>query len=279
MNEAGLANLDLTKLSMDLVTELGLKLASAVLIFVIGRWVAKAILRVAKGVMARAELEETLSRFLGNLLYVVLMTVVIITTINQLGIQTTSLLAVLGAAGLAVGLALQGSLANFAAGVLIVAFRPYKVGDYIEAGGTAGTVEAVQIFTTVLKSPDNRRIIVPNAQMTAGTITNYSANDTRRIDLVAGVSYADDLDKVRRILQEIVAADSRVLAEPAPTIAVSELADSSVNFVVRPWVNSADYWAVYFDLTEQIKKRFDQEGVSIPFPQRDVHVYQHGSSG
>ncbi len=279
MNEAGLANLDLTKLSMDLVTELGLKLASAVLIFVIGRWVAKAILRVAKGVMARAELEETLSRFLGNPLYVLLMTVVIITTINQLGIQTTSLLAVLGAAGLAVGLALQGSLANFAAGVLIVAFRPYKVGDYIEAGGTAGTVEAVQIFTTVLKSPDNRRIIVPNAQMTAGTITNYSANDTRRIDLVAGVSYADDLDKVRRILQEIVAADSRVLAEPAPTIAVSELADSSVNFVVRPWVSSADYWAVYFDLTEQIKKRFDQEGVSIPFPQRDVHVYQHGSSG
>ncbi len=279
MNEAGLANLDLTKLSMDLVTELGLKLASAVLIFVIGRWVAKAILRVAKGVMARAELEETLSRFLGNLLYVVLMTIVIITTINQLGIQTTSLLAVLGAAGLAVGLALQGSLANFAAGVLIVAFRPYKVGDYIEAGGTAGTVEAVQIFTTVLKSPDNRRIIVPNAQMTAGTITNYSANDTRRIDLVAGVSYADDLDKVRRILRAIVAADSRVLAEPAPTIAVSELADSSVNFVVRPWVSSADYWAVYFDLTEQIKKRFDEEGVSIPFPQRDVHVYQHGSSG
>ena len=279
MNEAGLENLDLSKLSMDLVTELGLKLVSAVLIFVIGRWVAKAILRVAQGVMARAELEETLSRFLGNLLYVLLMTVVIITTINQLGVQTTSLLAVLGAAGLAVGLALQGSLANFAAGVLIVGFRPYKVGDYIEAGGTAGTVEAVQIFTTVLKSPDNRRIIVPNAHMTAGTITNYSANDTRRIDLVAGGSYADDLDKVRRILQEIVAADSRVLAEPAPTIAVSELADSSVNFVVRPWVNSADYWAVYFDLTEQIKKRFDQEGVSIPFPQRDLHVYQHGSSG
>ena len=279
MNEAGLENLDLSKLSMDLVTELGLKLVSAVLIFVIGRWVAKAILRVAQGVMARAELEETLSRFLGNLLYVLLMTVVIITTINQLGVQTTSLLAVLGAAGLAVGLALQGSLANFAAGVLIVGFRPYKVGDYIEAGGTAGTVEAVQIFTTVLKSPDNRRIIVPNAHMTAGTITNYSANDTRRIDLVAGVSYADDLDKVRRILQEIVAADSRVLAEPAPTIAVSALADSSVNFVVRPWVNSADYWAVYFELTEQIKKRFDQEGVSIPFPQRDVHVYQHGSSG
>jgi len=279
MNEAGLGNLDLTQLSMDLVTELGLKLASAVLIFVIGRWIAKAILRVAQRVMARAELEQTLSRFLGNLLYVLLMTVVIITTINQLGVQTTSLLAVLGAAGLAVGLALQGSLANFAAGVLIVAFRPYKVGDYIEAGGTAGTVEAVQIFTTILKSPDNRRIIVPNAQMMAGTITNYSANDTRRVDLVAGVSYADDLDKVRRILKEVVAAEPRVLAEPAPTIAVLELADSSVNFVVRPWVNSADYWPVYFELTEQIKKRFDQAGVSIPFPQRDVHVYQHGASG
>ncbi len=277
MDEAALANLGSSILSMDLWTELGMRLAAAILIFVIGRWVAKAILRVAQRVMLRAELEETLSRFLSNLLYVLLMTVVIITTINQLGIQTTSLLAVLGAAGLAVGLALQGSLANFAAGVLIVGFRPYKVGDYIEAGGAAGTVEAVQIFTTVLKSPDNRRIIVPNAQMTAGSITNYSANDTRRVDLVAGVSYADDLDKVRRILQEIVSAEARVLAEPAPTIAVSALADSSVNFVVRPWVKSADYWPVYFELTEQIKKRFDQEGVSIPFPQRDVHVYQHGS--
>jgi small conductance mechanosensitive channel len=184
-----------------------------------------------------------------------------------------SLIALLGAAGLAVGLALQGSLSNFAAGVLIVLFRPYKVGDWIEGGGVSGAVEEVQILTTVLKTGDNKRVIIPNSQIMGTTITNYSANETRRVDLVVGVSYGDDLDKVRTELEGLVAADERVLKDPAVTIAVSELADSSVNFVLRPWVKTADYWGVYFDLTEAIKKRFDEVGISIPFPQRDVHIH------
>lgn len=267
----------LSSLSTDLLMQFGWRLLAAALIFLIGRWIARRLTNLAKRMMARADIEDTLERFLGNLLFAVLMTVVIIAAINQLGIETTSLLAVLGAAGLAVGLALQGSLSNFAAGVLIVAFRPYRVGDYIEAGGVAGTVVEVQIFTTVLKSPDNKKIIVPNSQVMDAEIVNYSANDTRRVDLVAGCGYGDDLDKVRQVLEGIVAGDSRVLAEPAPTIAILELGDSSVNFVVRPWVKSEDYWAVYFDLTEQIKKRFDAEGLSIPFPQRDVHLYQHAA--
>ena len=201
------------------------------------------------------------------------MTFIIIAAIGQLGIQTTSLIAVMGAAGLAVGLALQGSLSNFAAGVLIVIFRPYRVGDFVEAAGISGSVEQVQILTTILKTPDNKRIIVPNAQIMDSIITNYSANDTRRVDLVVGVSYDDDLDKVRNTLRSLIDADDRILKDPECLIAVSELADSSVNFNVRPWVNAADYWGVYFGLTEAIKKRFDQEGISFPFPQQDVHMH------
>lgn len=262
---------------IELLEKFGINAIIALLVFILGRWLAKFVTNMVRKVLARTEMEDTLERFLCNLLYAILMVVVVIATINQLGIQTTSLLAVLGAAGLAIGLALQGSLSNFAAGVLIVAFRPYKVGDYIEGGGVSGTVEEVQIFTTVLKSPDNKKIIVPNSQIMAGEIVNYSAKDTRRVDLVAGCGYDDDLDKVNRVLNAILNSDDRILNDPAPTIAVSELADSSVNFVVRPWVKSGDYWGVYFDLTEQIKKRFDQEGIAIPYPQRDVHVYQHGS--
>ncbi len=266
---------DYIELAKQLATDFGVKAIVALVIFFIGKWIARLVTNFAKKMMARAKVEDTLERFLSSLLYALLMTVVVIATINQLGVQTTSLLAILGAAGLAVGLALQGSLANFAAGVLLVAFRPYRVGDFIEAGGVAGSVIEVQIFTTIIKSGDNKKIIVPNAQIMSGTITNYSANPTRRVDLVAGCGYDDDLDKVRRVLEGIVQADDRVLSDPAPTIAVSELADSSVNFVVRPWVNSADYWGVYFDLTEQIKKRFDEEGIAIPYPQRDIHVYEH----
>jgi small conductance mechanosensitive channel len=206
------------------------------------------------------------------------MTIVAIAAINQLGVQTTSLVAVVGAAGLAVGLALQGSLANFAAGVLIVLFRPYQAGDMIEAAGESGVVQEVQIFTTIINTLDNKKVIIPNSQIMGGSITNYTANELRRVDLVAGVSYEDDLDKVKAALQDVVAADKRVVADPAPTIAVSEMADSSINFVVRPWVTPDDYWDVYFDLTEAIKKRFDQEGISIPFPQRDVHIYQQNGS-
>jgi small conductance mechanosensitive channel len=245
----------------------------AILIFYIGKWVVNLVVSGMLKAMQKGDMDKTLRRFIANLARMLLMLFVIIAAINQLGIQTASLIALVGAAGLAVGLALQGSLANFASGVLIVLFRPYKVGDWIEGGGISGSVEEVQILTTVLKTGDNKRVIIPNSQIMGSTITNYSANDTRRVDLVVGVSYDDDLDKVRSELEKLVAADERILDDPAVTIAVSGLGDSSVNFVVRPWVKTADYWGVYFGLTEAIKKRFDEVGISFPFPQQDVHLY------
>ncbi|NNC55973.1 MAG: mechanosensitive ion channel, partial [Woeseiaceae bacterium] len=226
------------------------------------------VVRGLRKMMRRQEVDKTLETFICNLVRMALLIVVIIAAIGALGIQTTSFIAIFGAAGLAVGLALQGSLSNFASGVLIVLFRPYKVGDFIEGAGISGSVEQVQILTTVLKTGDNKQVIVPNSQIMNSVITNYSANDTRRVDMVIGVSYDDDLDKVRSTLQELVAADDRILNDPACTIAVSALADSSVNFVVRPWVKTTDYWGVMFDLTEAIKKRFDKEGISFPFPQQ-----------
>ena len=225
--------------------------------------------------MTKSNVDETLVSFVGNLTYVALLTFVVIAAINQLGIQTTSFIAVIGAAGLAIGLALQGSLANFAAGVLLIIFRPFKAGDFIDGAGVAGTVEEIQIFTTHLKTPDNKSIIVPNAKLTGDNITNFSAKDTRRVDMTFGVGYSDDLQKVRQILEDILSKDGRVLQDPAPTIGVLELADNSVNFACRPWVKTEDYWGAYFDITETVKKRFDAEGVSIPYPQRDVHVYDH----
>ncbi len=262
--------------NMPLLIDFGISLITAVAIFLVGRWLARMITNMVRRALAKTDMEDTLERFLCNIVYSVLLAVVIIAAIGQLGVETTSLLAVFGAAGLAVGLALQGSLSNFAAGVLIVAFRPYKVGDFIEGGGEAGTVEEVQIFTTVLKSPDNKKIIVPNSQIMDSTITNYSALGTRRVDLVFGIGYGDDIDKAYQVLREILEADERILKEPAYTIALNELADSSVNFIVRPWVNSSDYWGVYNGVTEQVKRKFDQAGISIPFPQRDVHMYHHG---
>ncbi len=257
-----------------LLVNFGKNLIIAILIFYIGRFVVRLVVRGMTKVMERQEVDQTLQKFVGNLVSMALMVVVIIAAIGALGIQTTSFIAIFGAAGLAVGLALQGSLSNFAAGVLIVLFRPYKVGDYVEAAGIAGSVEEVQILTTVLKTPDNKKIIVPNSQIMGSIITNYSANDTRRVDLTIGVSYSDDLDKVHATLRELVNADERILKDPECLIAVQALADSSVNFVVRPWVASGDYWGVYFDLTEAVKKRFDDEGISFPFPQQDVHIYK-----
>ncbi|MDH3442132.1 MAG: mechanosensitive ion channel [Gammaproteobacteria bacterium] len=219
------------------------------------------------------QVDKILETFVCNLAYWTVMIFVIIAAISQIGIETTSLIAVMGAAGLAVGLALQGSLSNFAAGVLIVVFRPYRVGDFVEAAGISGSVEQVQILTTVLRTGDNKQIIVPNSQIMGSIITNYSANDTRRVDMTIGVSYDDNLDKVRATLEELIDADARILKDPEPLIAVSALADSSVNFTVRPWVKTGDYWGVMFDLTEAIKKRFDKEGISFPFPQQDVHLY------
>ncbi len=252
----------------------GLKIVAAVAIFVIGRIAASMVRGVIRRILQKSHLDETLISFTTNVVYVGVMAFVIIAALGQLGVQTASFVAVLGAAGLAVGLALQGSLANFAAGVLMVIFKPFRVGDFIEAAGTAGTVEEIGIFTTELKSPDNRKIIIPNAKVTADSIVNFSAKDMRRVDLVAGVSYRDDLDKVRRVLQEVLAADERILPDPAPTIGVLELADHSVDFAVRPWVKTGDYWPVFFDLQEQIKKRFDAEGITIPFPQQDVHLHK-----
>ncbi|MDH3532164.1 MAG: mechanosensitive ion channel [Gammaproteobacteria bacterium] len=254
--------------------EFGVNFVTAIAIFVVGRWVVGILMRGLRAAMHRQQVDKTLETFVCNLVRMVLLVFVIIAAISALGIQTASFIAVLGAAGLAVGLALQGSLSNFASGVLIVMFRPYKVGDYIEAAGVGGTVMEVQILTTKLKTPDNKQIVVPNSQIMNGVITNYSANDQRRVDMVVGVSYGDDLDKVRSTLQELIAADERILDEPACQIAVSELADSSVNFVLRPWVATADYWAVKFALTEAIKKRFDEVGISIPFPQQDVYMHQ-----
>lgn len=254
--------------------EIGINLITAIVIFVVGRTIARMLSKTARKVMQRQEVDKILESFVSSLLYWALMTVVIIAAIDRLGVQTTSLIAVMGAAGLAVGLALQGSLSNFAAGVLIVLFRPYRVGDFIEAAGVNGVVVQVQILTTVLKTGDNKQVIIPNSEVMSSIITNYSANDTRRVDLTIGVSYDDNLDKVRSTLLEIVKADQRVLTDPECVIAVSELADSSVNFVVRPWVQTADYWNVYFGLTETIKKRFDAEGISFPYPQQDVHIHQ-----
>ncbi|MBN1558000.1 MAG: mechanosensitive ion channel [Lentisphaerae bacterium] len=252
----------------------GLKLVAAALILIIGRLAARALRALLKKALLKSRVDETLVAFITNLAYVGLMVFVIIAALGQLGVQTTSFIAVIGAAGLAVGLALQGSLANFAAGVLMIIFKPFKVGDYIEGGGTAGIVEDIGIFTCELKSPDNKKIIIPNAKLTGDNIVNYSAKDSRRLDLVAGVSYGDDLDKVRKVLEQILAEDDRILKDPAPTIGVLELGDSSVNFAVRPWVKTADYWDVLFATQEKMKKRFDAEGISIPFPQQDVHLYR-----
>ena len=257
--------------------DFAINVAAAIAIFLIGRIVIRFIVSGIRKAMRKAEVEQTLETFICNLVRIALLIVVVIAAIGQVGIETTSFIAVFGAAGLAVGLALQGSLSNFAAGVLIVLFRPYKVGDFIEGAGVNGTVEVVQILTTVLKTPDNKQVIVPNSQIMGSVITNYSANATRRVDLVVGVSYSDDLDKVRKTLEELVTSDERVLKNPAHTIAVSELGDNSVNFVVRPWVKTSDYWAVHFGLTEAIKKRFDEQGISFPFPQRDVHLYKVAS--
>ena len=257
---------------VELFTVWGIKVLAAILVLIIGRFVAKLIARLVKKLMDKRDVAPMVVSFTCNIIYAALLAFVIIAALGQLGIHTASFVAVLAAAGLAIGLALQGSLSNFAAGFLIVLFRPFRVGHFVEAGGVTGVIEDIQIFTTTMKTPDNKKVIVPNAQITGGSITNYSANDTRRVDLTIGVSYTDDLDKVRSIVAEVLKANEKILADPEPTIAVAELGDSSVNFAVRPWVNTADYWDVYFGVTEAVKKRFDREGISIPFPQRDVHL-------
>ncbi|MCB9799650.1 MAG: mechanosensitive ion channel [Candidatus Omnitrophica bacterium] len=257
----------------------GINIIAAIAIFIIGKWVANVVSGLIGKMMKHSNVDTALSDFVQNLVKIAILAFVIIAALGRLGIQTASFIAVLGAAGLAVGMALQGSLSNFAAGVLIILFHPFKIGDFIAAGGEKGTVKEISIFNTILSTPDNVRVIVPNAQITSGSITNYSANAQRRVDLVIGVSYSDDLQKTKQVLTSVITSDSRVLKDPAPTVAVSELADSSVNFVVRPWVNAADYWDVYFALTQKIKEELDKNGISIPFPQRDVHVKTTQTAG
>nr|WP_320050418.1 mechanosensitive ion channel domain-containing protein [uncultured Desulfuromonas sp.] len=261
---------------LDMLFQYGPRIIAAVVIFILGRIFARLICNAVRRVLKRSKVDDLLVSFVGSLTYMGVLAFVIIAALNQLGIQTTSFVAILGAAGLAIGLALQGSLSNFAAGVLMIIFRPFKNGDYIEGAGVAGLVEQIQIFTTELRTPDNKLVIIPNANLMSGNIVNYSANKTRRIDMVFGIGYDDDIRKAKTILQEIIATEPRILKEPAPVIAVSELGDSSVNFVVRPWAATKDYWDLYFHLTETVKIRFDEEGITIPYPQRDVHIFTEG---
>jgi len=250
----------------------GINIVMALAIFVVGRWIAKILLGVVDKMFNKAGMDPMLVKFVHSILNALLLLFIIIASLDQLGVDTTSFIALIGAAGLAVGLALQGSLQNFAAGVLLIVFRPFKVGDFVDAAGVAGTIETIGIFTTTMKTGDNREIIIPNGAIYNGTITNFSARDTRRIDMVFGIGYDDDIRKAKEIIQSIIDADDRILKEPAVLIAVGELADSSVNFNVRPWVNSGDYWAVLFDLNEKIKLAFDDNGISIPYPQMDLHI-------
>jgi small conductance mechanosensitive channel len=263
--------------AISLVSTWGLQVVGAIAVLIIGRIVAGALRAGTRRAMGRGGIDPTLVPFLSGLVYYAAIAVVLIAVLGLFGIETTSLVAVLGAAGLAIGLALRGTLSNFSSGVRLMMFRPFMVGDYSEAAGKAGTVAEVGIFTTILNTPDNVKIIVPNSAAYGDTITNYSANDTRRNDLVIGVSYGDDLGQARETILEVLAADGRVLKEPEPQVAVSELGDSSVNFVVRPWCKKEDYWALRFDLTREIKEKLESAGCSIPFPQRDLHVFQNGS--
>ncbi|MEN8204897.1 MAG: mechanosensitive ion channel domain-containing protein [Pseudomonadota bacterium] len=254
------------------VTDWGIKAIAALAIFIIGRWIAKGIRRGVRRMMEKGGADPIIIGFVGSIAYIALLAFVVVAALGQLGIQTTSFIAILGAAGLAIGLALQGSLANFAAGFLMIIFRPFKVGDFVEAAGVAGVVKDMQIFTTTMKTGDNKTIIIPNAKISGDNIINYSAEENRRVDMTVGVAYDADLSKVRDVLNDIIGKDDRILTDPPPQVVVGELADSSVNFIVRLWTQSADYWGVKFDTTETIKNRFDEAGIGIPFPQHDIHI-------
>lgn len=262
---------------VEMVMAYAPQLLLAILTLIIGMWIINRVLTAADKALSK-KFDPTLTRFVQNLVGIGLKLILLISVAGMVGIETTSFIAVLGAAGLAIGLALQGNLANFASGVLILVFKPFKAGDFIEGGGKMGTVREIQIFTTVLMTPDNKKVIVPNSSITGDAITNFSAETTRRVDFVFGIGYGDDIDKARQTLKSLISEDKRIHKDPAEVIVISELGDSSVNFTVRVWVNAADYWGVYFDMHENVKKRFDSEGISIPFPQRDVHIYQEASS-
>ena len=260
--------------AVEMAIQYGPQLILAIVVLIVGLWIINRVVGlVAKG-LEKSDTDATLSKFLTSLVSIILKALLFISVASMIGIETTSFVAILGAAGLAIGLALQGSLANFAGGVLVLLFRPYRVGDFIDAQGVAGTVSAIQIFNTVLKTPDNKTIIIPNGAISNGIITNVSAEPTRRVDFVFGIGYDDDIAKAKAALQQIFAADDRIHKDPEPFVVVSELADSSVNFTCRVWVDAGDYWGVYFDSIEQVKLVFDAQGISIPYPQTDVHLHQ-----
>lgn len=267
-------NLEMLKSIVPVIASYGWKVVVALLVFLVGKWLSRKITSIIVRLLESRNVDETLIRFLEGILYYAMLTSVVIAAVGQLGVKTTSFLAVLGAASLAIGLALKDSLANFSSGVMLILFRPFKVGDVVVVGGETGKVEKISIFSTVLNTGDNQRKIIPNGAISNSTITNVTANPTRRVDLVVGIGYDDDIRKAKETLEEIVGSDDRILSDPAPLIAVSELAASSVNLVVRPWVKTEDYWSVYFALTEKVKLIFDERNISFPYPQQDVHLYQ-----
>lgn len=270
--------IELMQLGKEWLIAHGPGIVIGIIIFIVGRWLAMWFAAIGRKAMTKGNIDETLARFLSKLIYYALLAAVVLAAADQVGIKTTSFVAIFGAAGLAIGLALKDSLGNFASGVMLILFRPFKVGDYVTAGGVSGTVQQIDIFSTILTTPDNQKIIVPNGSITADVITNVNAEATRRIDLVIGIGYDDDIREAKGTLEDLVRADSRILQDPAPKIAVSELADSSVNLIVRPWVLTGDYWDVRLELTEKIKLTFDEKGISFPYPQQDVHMHQIVSS-
>ncbi len=263
---------DIIKQLTEFATSYGLKIIGAILILIVGRIMAGVARNIVRKVLNRRKVDETVSSFLGTLVYTIIIIAVLLAVLGKFGIQTTSFVMVLGAASFAIGFALQGSLSNFASGVMIIVFRPYKMGDFIEVAGVAGVVREIHLFNTIIDTPDNIKVIVPNGKITGDVIKNVTGNDTRRIDLVIGIAYDSPIGKAMEIAMNVMREDERVLDEPEPQVAVAELADSSVNLVVRPWVNTGDYWGVRFDVTRKIKEAFDENGIEIPFPQRVVHM-------
>lgn len=259
---------------LDLVKNFGPSLVLAIVTLILGFWIIRIITRLIKKGLKRSNIDDSLVPFLSSGLSTLLKVLLVISVAGMVGIEMTSFIAILGAAGLAVGMALSGTLQNFAGGVMILIFKPFKVGDYIEAQGHAGIVKEIQIFNTILKSPDNKKIIIPNGGLSTGSMINYTSEETRRVDMKFGIGYKDDIDKAKGILQAIIDTNSLIMNDPEPFIGVIELGDSSVNIVVRVWAKTSDYWNIYFNLQETVKKTFDKEGISIPFPQRDIHLYQ-----
>jgi len=265
----------LRKLAMNY----GMDIVGAIAILILGRIAAGMVRKAARKILQRTGTDPAITSFVGTLVYFLILVFAVVAALSRFGVETASFIAIIGAAAFAIGFALQGSLSNFAAGVLLLIFRPIKIGDYVEAGGVAGTVKEIMLFSTILATPDNVKIYVPNSKIGSDVIKNYAGYDTRRIDLVVGIGYDSPIDRAYEIMKSIVSADSRILSDPECQIAVAELADSSVNFVLRPWVKKEDYWSVRFDVTEKIKKEFDASGISIPFPQTDVHLYREETAG